>query len=167
MGARDERPVSPAPASSNASEGRGQESALFERLRATWQGRVSGCQLGKAVERLSIQDGHEALQKTLRQAGALPLRAFTPAVAGPTSGRLFRPSCRGEIVRSEPDDDINYTVLALQLLEDHGLGLETTDVARAWLRCLPVGWTFPAERAAFKALLAQPDQRGNRAGGRG
>ena len=61
----------------------------------------------------------------------------------------------GAMVRSEPDDDINYTVLALQLLEAHGTALTTVDVARAWLRDLPVGWTFTAERAAFKVLLAE------------
>ncbi len=129
------------------------ESALSERLRFAWQGRVSGCQLGKPVELVSIQQGHAALREYLEKAGALPLRDYVPAVEG-TSG-LFRGSCRGQMVRSEPDDDINYTVLALLLMEDHGLKLDTANVARAWLRCLPVAWTFTAERAAFKILLAK------------
>ena len=47
---------------------------------------------------------------------------------------MFRTSCRDELSRSEPDDDINYTVLALLLLEKHGRELRTEDVARAWLR---------------------------------
>jgi ADP-ribosylglycohydrolase len=78
-----------------------------------------------------------------------------PAVEGTIASSLFGGSCRGRIVRSEPDDDINYTVLALQLMEDHGLELDTANVARAWLRNLPVAWTFTAERAAFKILLAK------------
>jgi ADP-ribosylglycohydrolase len=57
------------------------------------------------------------------------------------------------MVRSEPDDDINYTVLALMLLEEHGLELETEHVARAWLRYLPAGAVFTAERAAYQTLL--------------
>ena len=131
------------------------ESALSERLRSAWQGRISGCQLGKPVELISIRRGPDAMREYLEEAGALPLRDYVPAVPGTMAASLFRGSCRGEMVRSEPDDDINYTVLALQLMEDHGLELDTAQVARAWLRCLPVASTFTAERAAFKILLAQ------------
>jgi ADP-ribosylglycohydrolase len=130
-------------------------SALADRIRFAWQGRISGCQLGKPVELISIQQGHAVMREYLESAAALPLRDYVPAVEGAMASRLFRGSCRGQIVRSEPDDDINYTVLALQLMEDHGLELDTADVARAWLRCLPVAWTFTAERAAFKVLLAR------------
>ncbi len=131
------------------------ESVLSERLRFAWQGRISGCQLGKPVELISIRRGHSAVRQYLEDAGALPLRDYVPAVEGTTATRLFRGSCKGQMVRSEPDDDINYTVLALKLMEDHGLKLDTADVARAWLRSLPVAWTFTAERAAFKILLAK------------
>ena len=129
------------------------ESRLTQRLRSAWQGRVSGCQLGKPVELISMRGGHAALVEYLRQADSLPLRDYVPALDGALSRGLFRASCREHLVRSEPDDDINYSVLALQLLEEHGTDLTTVDVARAWLRCLPVGWTFTAERAAYKVLL--------------
>jgi ADP-ribosylglycohydrolase len=46
-------------------------------------------------------------------------------------------------------------VLALLLLEEHGLALSTTDVARAWLRLLPAAAVFTAERAAYLALLSR------------
>jgi hypothetical protein len=49
-------------------------SELKARIRAAWQGRVSGCQLGKPVEALSILAGHEAVTAYLAAAGALPLR---------------------------------------------------------------------------------------------
>ena len=130
------------------------ESGLSRRLRFAWQGRISGCQLGKPVE-LFMHQGHAAMHEYLEGAGALPLRDYVPAVEGTLPSKLFRSSCKGHMVRSEPDDDINYTVLALQLMEDHGLNLDTANVARAWLRCLPVAWTFTAERAAFKILLAK------------
>ena len=95
------------------------------------------------------------MREYLESADALPLRDYVPVVEGPMMRGVFRGSCRGQMVRSEPDDDINYTVLALQLMEDHGLKLETADVARAWLRFLPVASTFTAERAAYKTLLAR------------
>ena len=110
--------------------------------------------MGKPVEMMSMREGHAALQAYLRKTNSLPLRDYIPAVEGAIHDLAVR-SCKGRLVRGEPDDDINYTVLALQLVEEHGAALETSDVARAWLRCLPVAWTFTAERAAFKTLLAK------------
>ena len=123
------------------------------RIRNAWAGRISGCQLGKPVELLSMRQGREALLAYLRKADALPLRDYVPLVPGTLVEATGRGSCRGEFSRSEPDDDINYTVLALTLLEQHGLNLSTEDVARAWLRLLPAGETWTAERAAYLTLL--------------
>jgi ADP-ribosylglycohydrolase len=123
------------------------------RIRNAWAGRISGCQLGKAVEGLSVARGREALTSYLRRAGALPLRDYVPLVGGTLVELTGRESCRGQFSRSEPDDDINYTVLALMLLERHGLELSTEDVARAWLQFLPAAWTWTAERAAYRTLL--------------
>jgi ADP-ribosylglycohydrolase len=125
------------------------------RIRSAWQGRVSGCQLGKAVEVLSMAQGPAALETYLREAGALPLRDYVPLVEGTLVEQFGRASCREQLTRAEPDDDINYSVLALLLLEDKGAALETVDVARAWLRLLPAGATWTAERAAYRTLLAR------------
>jgi len=133
------------------------QSGLLERIRAAWQGRISGCQLGKPVELVSMTQGFDALQDYLLKAQALPLRDYVPVVEGAIPEALTR-SCKGQLVRSEPDDDINYSVLALQMLEEKGAALETVDVARSWLRSLPVAWTFTAERAAFKILLARANE---------
>jgi hypothetical protein len=107
--------------------------AETSRLRGAWQGRISGCLLGKPLEVLSFEKGREGLLAYLH-------------------GKLC---CRGHIRRAEPDDDINYTVLALMLLENHGVALTTEDVARAWIRLLPAGVTWTAERAAYKTLLCE------------
>ena len=123
------------------------------RIRAAWQGRVSGCVLGKPVEVLSFQQGRAGLNSYLQESGALPLRGYVPLVDGTIVDRLGRSCCRGQIARAEPDDDINYTLLALLLLEDKGIAFETADVARAWLRLLPAGATWTAERAAYRTLL--------------
>ncbi len=123
------------------------------RIRTAWQGRVSGCLLGKPVEVLSFQEGRKGLDAYLRSADALPLRDYVPLVEGSIVARLGRPCCQGYIGRAEPDDDINYTLLALILLENHGIEFTTADVARAWLRLLPAGATWTAERAAYRTLL--------------
>ena len=124
-----------------------------QRIQSAWEGRVSGCILGKPVELLSMQRGHAALSGYLERAGALPLRDYVPFERD-DSVPLQQGCCRGHIRRAEADDDINYTVLALLMLEEQGLDLTTEAVARGWLRLLPAGWVFTAELAAYKVLLA-------------
>jgi ADP-ribosylglycohydrolase len=109
--------------------------------------------LGKPVEVLSFQEGRAGLEAYLRDADALPLRDYVPLREGTIVERLGRACCHGHVVRAEPDDDINYTLLALMLLEEKGTELETADVARAWLRLLPAGTVWTAERAAYRTLL--------------
>ena len=123
------------------------------RVRSAWQGRISGCLLGKPVEVLSFEQGRSGLESYLREADSLPLRDYVPLLEGSIVERLGKNCCRDQICRAEPDDDINYTLLALILLEEHGPQLETADVARAWLRLLPAGATWTAERAAYRTLL--------------
>ena len=84
----------------------------------------------------------------------MPLRDYVPLEEGSMVDRLGRACCRGHISRAEPDDDINYTVLALMVLEEHGASFDVADVARAWLRLLPAGATWTAERSAYATLLA-------------
>lgn len=100
-----------------------------------------------------MMQGAEALQDYLEQAEALPLRDYVPLVEGTVVDQMGRACCKGHLRRAEPDDDINYTVLALLVLEKHGLEMATADVARAWLRLLPAAAVFTAERAAYKTLL--------------
>ena len=124
-----------------------------ERIRAAWEGRISGCMLGKPVEVLSFQQGRAGLETYLRDADAWPLRDYVPLVEGTIVDRLGRDCCRGYMERSEPDDDINYTFLALLVLEDKGIDFDTADIARSWLRLLPAGATWTAERSAYRTLL--------------
>ena len=122
-------------------------------LAAAWQGRISGCQLGKAVEVFSMRHGHAALANYLKAAGALPLRDYVPRPTAEVPNGMITGCCKGQFQASAADDDINYSVLALIALETHGAELSTEDVARLWLNYLPVGMTFTAERAAYRTLL--------------
>ncbi|MEM1247995.1 MAG: ADP-ribosylglycohydrolase family protein [Acidobacteriota bacterium] len=129
-----------------------------ERLRGAWLGRVSGCQLGKPVELLSMRQGQAALERYLDRAGSRPLRNYIPFVESEDSEHVVRRWCRQSLRRAEADDDINYCVLALQMLERFGSRLTTEDVARSWLHSLPPAMTFTAERAALKVLLDRGDE---------
>ncbi len=109
--------------------------------------------LGKPLEVLSFKEGRAGIGAYLNAADALPLRDYVPLIEGTLVDQLERACCRGQMIRAEPDDDLNYTVLALLLLEDKGDTFDTADVARSWLRLLPAGASWTAERAAYRTLL--------------
>jgi hypothetical protein len=49
---------------------------LYGRIRRAWEGRISGCQLGKPVELLSMLQGHAALKSYLTSVGSFPVRDY-------------------------------------------------------------------------------------------
>lgn len=52
------------------------------------------------------------------------------------------------------DDDLNYPLLNLLLLQRHGKAFTTAELAQLWLDELPAGRTFTAERIAYRNLLS-------------
>lgn len=122
-----------------------------------WIGRAVACVLGKPVEKVP-RAGIEAI---LRSTGRWPLqryftaRGLDPEVAGRWPwNRASAPTSLEENLHGTPeDDDINYTILALLILEQCGPDFDAGDVATRWLLDLPAGRTFTAERAAYRNLL--------------
>ena len=128
-----------------------------ERIKAAWEGRISGCLLGKPVEMISMRGGKESLDKYLEESNSLPLRDYVNYIENEMIRGPNKRCCKGKIERAEQDDDITYTVLALMMLERYGLNLDTDHVARTWLSFLPAGATFTAEREAYLNLLQHSD----------
>ncbi|MER7043434.1 ADP-ribosylglycohydrolase family protein [Streptomyces jumonjinensis] len=131
----------------------------YERaLHAAWLGRAVGCLLGKPVEKLPLP----AIRALARATGNWPLatwftaRGLPPelARAHPWNRRSATTSLAENIDGMPEDDDLDYPVLNLLLLQRYGHGFRTADVARLWLDELPAGRTFTAERIAFRNLLS-------------
>jgi ADP-ribosylglycohydrolase len=59
----------------------------------------------------------------------------------------------GRVHGSSRDDDIDFTVLGLHLLETYGAGYTTKDVGVEWRRRLPILQTYTAERAVYANLV--------------
>jgi len=122
-----------------------------------WLGRAAGNLLGKPVEKIS----REGIREILESSGQWPLTRYITAVGVPEEvqarwpwNRRSKPTSLREVIDGMPeDDDLNFAILALQLLERHGSGLTTEDVAQAWLNDLPAGRVFTAERVAYRNLL--------------
>lgn len=127
----------------------------LDRLTGAWTGRITGCMVGKPVEAMAMVQGRAALHDYLQRADALPLRDYVPLVGDPATAGVDPSCCREQLTHAVPDDDINYTVLALRIVEQYGPEFTTADVARAWLTHLPGAMTFTAEREAYATLLTR------------
>lgn len=130
---------------------------LGDRILGAWLGRASGCLLGKPVEKISL----EGIRAIARSTGNWPLRSyFTEVGLDPEVAARFpwnrrsRPTSLVENIDGMPeDDDLNFPLIALGLLERSGDDFTTDDVAQAWLDSLPGGRVFTAERVVYRNLL--------------
>ncbi|HTJ36276.1 MAG TPA: ADP-ribosylglycohydrolase family protein [Dactylosporangium sp.] len=131
--------------------------ASLDRLHGGWLGRAAGCLLGKPVEKIP----REGIREILTATGRSPLRDwFTAeglpaevAARWPWNRRSAATSLAENIDGMPEDDDLNFALLALRLLETAGRGFTGADVAEAWLSWLPAGRVFTAERVAYRNLL--------------
>jgi ADP-ribosylglycohydrolase len=127
------------------------------RIRGAWLGRAIGCVLGKPVESIP----REGIRAIAQGTGNWPVsRWFTadgldPAVTERWAwNRASRPTSLAENIDGIPeDDDLNFTMLAVVLLERAGRDFSPLDVAKLWLDFLPPGRIFTAERVAMRNLL--------------
>jgi ADP-ribosylglycohydrolase len=116
------------------------------RARAAFLTSVAGCTLGKPFE---MDPTLDELRASLEPHGEWPLRDY-PTEAAVQSLRELQPQWR-ELVRERidhvaADDDINYTVIGMLVLERHGRAFTREDLLRTWLYNLPVLATFGPER---------------------
>ncbi|MCP2292323.1 ADP-ribosylglycohydrolase [Nocardia amikacinitolerans] len=129
---------------------------LFDRVYGGWLGRCVGCALGKPLENGFVWT-REHIRAYLERAGAYPLTDYVPALLPPSPRFPLNPtwpvSARGRIDGAPRDDDIDYTVLGLHLLESRGLDFTADDVAKLWLERLPFLQTYTAERVAYRNLV--------------
>jgi ADP-ribosylglycohydrolase len=124
------------------------------RVRGAWLGRCAGCVLGKPVEMWPRAEIRRYLERTGDYPIADYLPAGGPAPAGfPPLNPSWPESTRGRIAGMPRDDDIDYTMLGLHVLDAHGHSFGTEDVAAAWLRHFPFAAVYTAERAAYRNLI--------------
>lgn len=129
------------------------EVALRDRIAGAWLGRAAGCLLGKPCEGWY----HDRIRAYLERAGAYPLDDYFPLLVpnGPDGLREDLPKrwLRGCVCAAPRDDDTDYTILGLHIIEENGLDFTTTDVAGQWLNHLPFWQVYTAERVAYANLV--------------
>ena len=124
------------------------DDALRDRILGAWLGRAAGCQLGKPVEGWL----RERIDKYLESTGALPLDNYIPYTEGAIHPRL-KTSTLGNFDCMARDDDMDYPILGLLALEEHGAGLTSRDMANTWLDRMPFHFLYTAERVAYRNFV--------------
>jgi len=145
----------PNPGDASAIPGTGALS--FDRVHGAVLGRAAGCLLGKPVEMIP----RHGIREILQSQGRWPLRSwFTahdlpPDVARrwPWNTRSASTSLAENIEGMPEDDDLNFCLVALAVLERCGEAFTSQDVADEWLASLPAARVFTAERVAYRNLL--------------
>jgi len=148
---RKERPGGPRRLSVRMSD-----SEILDKIYGGWLGRCAGCLLGKPAEGLR----REHIERWLKAADAYPLSDYFPPLRElPEDAESWLKNrisqtelLRGNIDRMVRDDDIDYTILNLHVLETYGFEFTTEDIGRAWLSNLPFLRVYTAERVAYKNL---------------
>lgn len=139
------------------------DTELRERLAGAWTGRACGCLLGIPVEGWNRQRIHDFLVES----GQYPLQGYMSSKMAPGTREKFliedndadmsygrKKVCWINNVTEFPvDDDMNYTMLSLCVLESKGKHFTSEDIAGAWLHAVPSFHTCTAERIAYRNLM--------------
>ena len=129
-------------------EGDLDEEALKDRILGGWLGRASGCSLGKPVEGWP----RDRIDSYLESNQALPLVDYIPYVEGAMSPGL-KTSTRGNIEFMARDDDMDYPILGLLVLEQKGPGFKPRHMADIWLGYMPFHLLYTAENVAYRNFV--------------
>jgi len=137
------------------------EDALADKIYGAWLARCAGCLFGQPVEGWK----RDRITGFLRDTGNLPVVGYMSSDidqalidqygivndGGPYGNEKV--SWINNVRHMVEDDDTNYTILGLFIVEKHGADFTPDDVATAWLRSLPIHSTCTAERIAYRNMV--------------
>ena len=129
------------------------EEYLKDHILGAWLGRCAGCTLGKPVEGFT----QAQVETYLKAARAYPLADYIPLIDPLPEGIQLHPSffdtVRGRINYMSRDDDTDYTIIGLHILEKYGRNFTSENVGETWQDVLPYNMVFTAERLAYRNLV--------------
>ena len=104
-----------------------------EKIRGAWHGRCAGVILGKPLE---TNLDRQSIKNYLESVNAYPLSDWVPAYSETLDIHTICPkSAKGNIKYVEDDDDIRYTILALNLEEKDSIGVSNFNLAELKAAC--------------------------------
>jgi len=136
-------------------KGRLSDKALQDRMLGAWLGRCAGCLLGKPVEGVRTEELWGFLRMTDQWSLNDYIRFDAGGQAAKTYPRFAGMRAFDAIDHMPADDDMDYTVAGLLVVEERGAAFTPADVARFWMRNIPLLRTCTAERVAYRNLAMQ------------
>ena len=131
--------------------------SIYDSILGGWLGRAGGCLLGKPIERYHrtiiremLESNHEWPLDNYFTQKDMPEDLLQKY---PWKRRWGFESLRENIQCMPEDDDLNYTMLNLHVMESHGSAFSSEDIGNAWMKKLPVFEVFTAERIGYQNLL--------------
>ena len=109
-----------------------------DRLEGSWLGRCAGCTLGSIVEGWDV----ERMERWAEYLGdEYPLVDYWSQAEQPHQTK-YETSLREDFTPSKmdgvpTDDDLNYTLLGLMIVEEYGPDFSSADLGEAWVKYLP------------------------------
>lgn len=126
---------------------------LFDKIYGGWLGRSAGCTLGKPVELWP----YEKVCSYLKLTDSFPLNDYIPALEPMPEGYIFKgdseTALKNRVDGTPRDDDMDYPILNLQVLDKAGSAFTTEDVAQMWLQTMPYNLVYTAERVAYRNFI--------------
>jgi ADP-ribosylglycohydrolase len=126
---------------------------LYDKIYGAWLGRCCGCLLGKPIESWS----RERIVGLLKETDNYPIKYY---ISSEISENLIKKyevpldaAWINKVEFAPEDDDTNYTLIGLKLIETFGTDFTPEDVADIWLNNLPVLHLCTAERVAYRNFL--------------
>jgi len=129
------------------------EDRLRDKMHGAWLGRCCGCLLGVPMEGKKVGNIEGFLKDTDNYP---PSRFITSDIPREIKEKYNLREGRQSIDKitcMPPDDDTNYTIIALKLMEEKGVAFTPDDVAVRWIQDLPFWQVCTAERLAFRNFV--------------
>ncbi|MDR1903988.1 MAG: ADP-ribosylglycohydrolase family protein [Treponema sp.] len=133
----------------------------YDKVYGAWLGRCAGCLLGKPVEGWK----RKRITGILKDTGNYPIAHYISSDIDEKLKTKYEVVDGGQIPWSRKvswinnvdcmpeDDDTNYTILYLKILETYGRDFTSEDVAISWLRDVPFFHVCTAETVAYKNFV--------------
>lgn len=137
------------------------EADLYQKIYGAWLGRCAGCLLGQPVEGWQ----RSKIETLLKATDNYPIKHYLSSEVEEKIKKecdisdypgVYGNEKKGWInnVDNMPeDDDINYTIIGLKIIEKYGTCFIPENVAECWLDHLPILHLCTAERVAYRNLV--------------
>ncbi len=126
---------------------------MADKIAGAWIGRISGCLLGKPVEGMRRPQLYALLKGTdnYPMHKYITKAEFTDEMLADESLNNSWRTWADNIGGIEPvDDDTNYTVFGMKMLQWHGKNFSADDIMDGWLHLIPYFDLCTAERVAYR-----------------